>query len=48
MQPNFQLPIVNALSSTDKDTLTTIFTALVKEINSLRSEIQRLQQGFNR
>jgi hypothetical protein len=48
MQSDFQLPFVNALSSTDKDTLTTIFAALVKEINKLRSDVQRLQQGSKR
>lgn len=40
----FQLPIVNALASSDKDTLRTLFTSVIKEINRLRQEIQVLQQ----
>lgn len=48
MQSDFQLPFVNALSSSDKNTLTTIFAALVKEINKLRSDVQRLQQESSR
>lgn len=45
MESSFQLPQTNALSSTDKLVLQTIFAALVKEINKLRMQVERLQQG---
>lgn len=40
----FQLPIVNALVSSDKDTLRILFASLIKEINRLRDEVRVLQQ----
>lgn len=45
MESSFQLPQTNALSSTDRVLLQTIFAALVKEINKLRTQVERLQQG---
>jgi hypothetical protein len=43
----FQLPIMNALASSDKDTLRTLFASVIKEINRLREEIRLLQQQGN-
>lgn len=45
MDSSFQLPQTNALSSADRLVLQTIFAALVKEINMLRAQVERLQQG---
>lgn len=42
MREPFQLPSVNALVSTDKDVLRTMFQQLVVEVNQLRRQVDDL------
>lgn len=48
MDSSFQLPQTNALSTADRIVLQTIFASLVKEINRLRTQVERLQQGYTK
>jgi len=48
MPAELLLPQVNALAGPDKDALTNIFAALLREVNRLNTEIDNLRREMKR
>ena len=44
MAQNINLPLINVLTSADADVLRQIFTDIVKQLNEISDELNRLKQ----
>lgn len=45
MAENINLPLINVLTSADADVLRQIFTDVVKQLNKMNDELNKLKQG---